>query len=77
MGSNREVGRIFEQMAAGLEILGANRFRVNAYARAGRAVGDLTADLRAVVEEDLATAAKRLTELDGIGKGMAEKIVEF
>ncbi|MEO1088279.1 MAG: helix-hairpin-helix domain-containing protein, partial [Acidobacteriota bacterium] len=44
---------------------------------AGRAVGDLTADLRSVVEEDLATAAKRLTDLDGIGKGMAEKIVEY
>ncbi|MEM1181149.1 MAG: DNA polymerase/3'-5' exonuclease PolX [Acidobacteriota bacterium] len=77
MGSNREVTRLFEQMAAGLEILGANRFRVNAYARAGRVVGDLTPDLRALVEEDLATAVKRLTELEGIGKGMAEKIVEY
>ena len=76
MSSNKEVAKLFDQMAAGLEILGANRFRVNAYSRASRVVEDLTEDLRAVVEQDLATAVKRLTAFDGIGKGMAEKIVE-
>lgn len=76
MSSNKEVSRLFDQMAAGLEILGANRFRVNAYSRASRVVEDLAEDVRAVVEQDPATAIKRLTTFDGIGKGMAEKIVE-
>lgn len=75
--TNAEIARIFDQMAAGLEILGANRFRVNAYQRASRVVSDATDDFRAVVEEDLQTAVKRLQEYDGIGKGMAEKIVEY
>ena len=77
MSSNKEVAKLFDQMAAGLEILGANRFRVNAYSRASRVIEDLTEDVRAVVEQDLATAVKRLTAFDGIGKGMAEKVVEI
>ncbi|MEM8934272.1 MAG: helix-hairpin-helix domain-containing protein, partial [Acidobacteriota bacterium] len=75
--TNIEIARLLDQMAAGLEILGANRFRVNAYTRASRVVNDCTDDLRSVVEEDLATAVKRLTAYSGIGKGMAEKIVEY
>ncbi|MEM6794473.1 MAG: DNA polymerase/3'-5' exonuclease PolX [Acidobacteriota bacterium] len=77
MSSNQDICRVFDQMAAGLEILGANRFRVNAYAKASRVIDDLTDDLRAIVEEDPPSAVKRLTEFDGIGKGMAEKIAQF
>lgn len=77
MIANQAVAQIFEQMAAGLEILDANRFRVLAYARAGRAVEDMTEDVRTLVEEDPPNAMRRLAEIDGIGKGMAEKIVEY
>lgn len=77
MIANRAIAKIFDQMAAALEILGANVFRVNAYARAARVVDDLTEDLRALVEEDPPTAIRRLAELEGIGKGLAEKIAEY
>lgn len=77
MSVNKEISDLLDQMAAGFEILGQNRFRVNAYARASRVVGDLTEDLEALVEKDRDTAVARLVELDGIGKGMAEKIVEY
>ncbi|MCG8456538.1 MAG: helix-hairpin-helix domain-containing protein, partial [Holophagales bacterium] len=77
MSLNREISGMLEQLAAGLEILGANRFRVNAYSRAARVAKDSTDDLGAFVQQDPATAVRRLTELDGIGKGMAEKIVEY
>lgn len=77
MIANQEVARIFDQMAAALEISGANVFRINAYARGARVVEELTEDLRALVEENPATAVKRLSEIEGIGKGLAEKIAEY
>ncbi len=77
MIANQEVAKIFDQMAAALEILGANVFRVNAYARGARVVEELTEDLRAVVEEDPPSAIKRLSAIEGIGKGLAEKIAEY
>ncbi len=77
MSTNRELSKIFGQMAAALELLGANRFRVNAHQRVARLLKDLTEDVGATVEEDPSTAGKRLAELPGIGKGSAEKLVEY
>ncbi len=77
MSTNRELSKLFGQMAAALELLGANRFRVNAHQRVARLLKDLTEDVAALVEEDPATAVKRLAELPGIGKGSAEKLVEY
>jgi DNA polymerase (family 10) len=75
--ANQEVAKIFDQMAAALEILGANVFRINSYARGARVIEELTDDLRALVEEDPPSAIKRLTAIEGIGKGLAEKIAEY
>lgn len=77
MSVNKEIADLLDQLAAGLEILGANRFRVNAYTRASRVIADLADDLGAFVAEDPETAVKRLVKIDGIGKGMAEKITEY
>jgi len=59
------------RMSTLLEIDGANSFKVNAYVRALRALGDESIDLGLCVEQD------SLTDIDGIGKGIAEKITEF
>jgi len=75
--ANQAIARIFDQMASALEILGANVFRVNAYARGARVIEELPEDLRALVEEDPPTAIHRLSALEGIGKGLAEKIAEY
>lgn len=65
---------IFEEMADLLEIQGANSFRVRAYRNGARALENLTEAV-----EDLAatggTAA--LSTLPGIGKDLAEKLVQL
>ncbi len=71
MSANAELARIFTEMAAVLELTGANPFRVNAYARAARVLGELTVDVA-----DLA-GHKALVGIEGIGDGTAKKIAQF
>ncbi len=59
------------RMAVLMELDGANSFRVNAYTKAIRALGDETIDL------EKAAADGNLTKIDGVGKGIAEKIEEY
>lgn len=63
-----EVGEILEQIALLLELKGENPFKIRAYTNAARALETLTEDLAKLVEQ------KRLEEIDGIGKAIAEKI---
>lgn len=77
MGVNRELAEIFDQIAAGLELLGANRFRINAHSRVARVLRDLTEEVSDLVGDDPKKARARLSELPGIGKGTAEKILEY
>ena len=70
--TNRQLAGIFAEMAEVLEILGGDRFRVNAFARAARTIDALTEDLASI-----GTDLKALTALDGIGKGTAQRIAEF
>tara|TARA_R110000782_G_scaffold101029_10_gene187536 strand:+ start:21925 stop:23718 length:1794 start_codon:yes stop_codon:yes gene_type:complete len=72
MSFNAKLASIFDRMAAMLELTGADRFRVNAHAKAARVIKDSTSDL-----EPIARDVKALTALDGIGKGTAAKIAEF
>lgn len=60
-----------EEMTTLLELDGANQFKSGAYSRAARALGDWTGDLSEAV------AQGTLTDIEGIGKGLAEKITEF
>jgi DNA polymerase (family 10) len=75
--SNIELSRRFSRMAAALELTGANPFRVNADARVARVLKDLSEDVESYVDDDPAAAIKALSAIDGIGKGSAERIVEF
>ncbi len=68
MARNAEVVKIFNEIADLLEIKGANRFRVLAYRRAAHIVDDLYSPLTEFVKN------KKLTDLPGIGKDLAEKI---
>lgn len=69
--TNAEVANIFEEVADLMEIRGDDGFRVNAYRRVARTIGDLTDDLN-----DLAKRGE-LSGLPGVGKGTAEKIDEL
>ena len=72
MNTNKELAALFSRMAQVLELLGANRFRLNAYQRGVRTLEGMTQDVG-----DLADSIATLTAIDGIGKGLAEKIVEY
>ena len=69
---NQKIAGLFHQMAAILEILGGDRFRINAFGRTARVVEDLAEDLT-IIGPDL----KRLTAIEGIGKGAAQRIAQF
>ena len=77
--TNAELSARFEQMAHMLELLGADRFRVNAHAKAARVIGDLTTEVASMAGDDADDKAlkARLTELDGIGAKTADKMIEF
>lgn len=67
---NPEVAMVFEEIADLLEILGENPFRVRAYRNAARTVRELPEP----VEQILRDRKRRLEDLPGIGKDLAEKI---
>ncbi len=68
--TNRDIAAVFDQVAELLEFQGANPFRVRAYANAARRIKDYPEPLSAIV----ADPERELTELEGIGKDLAEKI---
>ena len=72
MSINRELAERFERMAAVLELRGESRFRINAYTRGAEALRNLHRDAA-----ELTGDIKELTAIDGIGKGLAEKIIEY
>ena len=68
---NKELASIFQKMADILEFKGDNPFKINAYRKAARILNDLTADINEVVQSGM------LQDIPGIGKGTADKIVEY
>lgn len=69
--TNREIADIFERVADMLQIRGDIIHRVLSYRRAGEVIRELPRDLRAIAAEG------GLTDIDGIGKTLAEKIIEM
>lgn len=69
MLSNAEIADRLEQLADLLEFQGANAFRIRAYRNATRTIRTLPTSLAQLVTED----PRKLTEIDGIGKAVAEK----
>src|SRR2546425_5631228 len=65
------IARALREMATLLEIAGQEPFRARAYARGAEALERLDADLGHLVEE------RRLTDLSGIGPGLAAMIAEL
>ena len=68
---NREVADLFSKMADILEFKGENPFKIRAYRKASRILGDLTEDIEEIAEEG------NLQDIPGIGEGMSEKIAEY
>ena len=68
---NKELAVIFSRIGDALEIKGETGFKVIAYRKAARILGDLTEDIEDISKE------KKLQEIPGIGSGIAKKIEEY
>ncbi len=68
--TNQEIADVFEHVADLLEFEGANPFRVRAYRNASRTVHDLAEPAAQVVVDP----ERSLTDFEGIGKDLAEKV---
>ena len=69
--NNHEVAEVLETIANLLEISQASPFRVRAFRRASEALEGLDEELSTLAEE------QRLTDIDGIGKSIAQDIREL
>lgn len=69
--TNKDIAKILEEISKLLEIQGENPFKVIAYANAARTIEGFPEDIKKYYEE------KRLQEIKGIGKSIAEKIGEL
>ena len=69
---NAEIADAFDEIGDLLEIEGANPFRIRAYRNAARVVRSLPRGLHEMVG-----AGENLTEIEGIGRDLALKIVEM
>lgn len=69
---NRDIAEVLTELADLLEVSGANQFRVRAYRSAVRTVESAGEDLSRMVDRE-----EDLTELEGVGESIAEKIREY
>lgn len=67
---NKEIARLFSEIAELLELKGENAFKVRAYQKAVRTVESLPESLASLYERG------KVESIDGIGKGLARKIAE-
>lgn len=67
---NGEISRVFDEIADLLEIQNENPFRARAYRNAARTIAQLTEGLSTIA----ADPDRDLTDIDGIGKDLADKI---
>jgi DNA polymerase (family 10) len=68
---NIDVARIFDDIADTLELKDENPFRIRSYRRAARVIRDMPEDVKSLLE------AGELTNVQGIGASLAEKIEEM
>jgi len=68
---NSEVARVFQEIADLLELKKDNIFKIRAYERAAKAIGELPVDVEQMARED------RLKEIPGVGEAITKKITEL
>ena len=70
--SNDDIVRLFNNMAAMLEIKGDSTFKIRAYQRAANTIEQLSWSLA-----DAAAAGDNLRKVPGVGKAISEKVQEY
>ncbi len=71
MNKNREIANIFAEIGDILDLLAENPFKIRAYRKASRSIAELREDIEQIAERD------ELTDIDGVGKDLANKIKEY
>ncbi len=71
--TNQDIAAQFEQLADLLEFQGANPFRVRSYRNGARKIADLAEPISAIADDP----DRHLTDIEGIGKTLAEKIEQL
>ena len=69
--NNKEIARVFQDIADLLEKKKENWFKIRAYRKAADSIGSLTVELEQLVAED------RLKEIPGVGQAITKKITEL
>ena len=69
--NNSEIARVFQDIAALLELKGENPFKIRAYQKVARSIKDLSVEVEQLVTED------RLEEVPGAGEAITKKITEL
>lgn len=70
MLNNVQISAVLSKVADLLEFEGANPFRIRAYRGGSRTIGDLSESVACIVAGD----DRKLTDISGIGKDLAEKV---
>jgi len=69
--SNQQVARVFRDIADAMEVLGENRFKIQAYARAADTIDELPVSVYTYLQ------TKTLDKIPGVGVGLAAQITEL
>jgi DNA polymerase (family 10) len=69
--NNKQITKVFEDIADFLELKGENVFKIRAYQKAARSIEQSSIELEQMVNED------RLKEVPGVGEAIAKKITEL
>ena len=71
--TNADIAARLEQVADLLEFQGANPFRIRAYRNGARAIHDLAEPVEAILND----GDRKLTDIQGIGKDLAQKVADL
>ncbi len=71
---NKEIAKIFNEIAGLLEIKGDSIFRINAYKKAAGILNNLPIDVFEIYKEG---GLKKIKEIKGVGESSAKKIEEY
>ncbi len=69
--NNSEIAQVFLEIAELLKLKKDNIFKIRAYEKAARAIGELEMDVGQLVAED------RLKEIPGVGEAINKKVIEL
>jgi DNA polymerase (family 10) len=69
--NNKEIAKVFQDIADLLELKGENPFKIRAYQRAARSIDHLPVEVERLAAED------RLRGIPGVGEAITKKITEL